>query len=130
MVCEYNPPGNIDGEYAYVFHSHSVKSANLRDFFFHSAKTSKPKTEVFAFCFAYTIDTNLAGERISLDTPVVFGWTPVDTPLCELVASGMSSQCVGWNASIFLPMIARVRLGEVGPGGDKRTDHNWSIHPQ
>lgn len=34
LACEYDPPGNIEGGFAYVSYSRSKKSKNLREIFF------------------------------------------------------------------------------------------------
>ncbi|KAF9654340.1 hypothetical protein BDM02DRAFT_116943 [Thelephora ganbajun] len=50
---------------------------------------------------------------------VIFGWTPVDRPFCELVASGMSSRMCRMEYIDILPIIVCVRSSEpVSPRGN------------
>ena len=60
VTCEYNPPGNVEGEFPYASFRHSTKIMDLRGFlFFFLAKTFKSKVKILAFYlhpYTYCVD--------------------------------------------------------------------------
>ena len=91
LTCEYNPPGNVIGEFAYAFSLPVLPRAQTYtdslSFFQRQCSSLRPKSRHFLNRAKHII--YFAGERVSSAIPLfVFGWAPVDNPFCELVASG------------------------------------------
>ena len=121
-MCEYYPPGNVIGQFEYVSYPRSIRGGNLRVFFsFYPAQMFKHKANVSKFQLPRIVHIyDCAGERDSSDTSlVIFRWASVDSLFCELVASGMYSQCVEWNTSTSCPW-SDVRSAATRGNGGKR----------